>query len=100
MKSFDELIRELNLRDPPLCNGQFTWSSFRNQPTYCKLDRFLFSAEWEALFPVIRQEIEVRVVSDHCPVLLDSTPTRWGPSPFRFENMCLEHKSFNKDFEC
>ena len=24
MKLFDELVRELNLKDPPLCNNQFT----------------------------------------------------------------------------
>ena len=42
--------------------------------------------------------MKVRVVSDHCPVTLDTTPPSWGPIPFRFENMWLSHKSFNKDF--
>ncbi|PON66284.1 Endonuclease/exonuclease/phosphatase, partial [Parasponia andersonii] len=71
------------LRNLALCNGQFTWSNFKNQPTYYKFDRFLFSVEWEPLFPIIRYEMEDRVVFDHCPVLLDSTLTRWGPSPLR-----------------
>ena len=30
MKLFDELVRELELKDPLLCNGQFTWSNFRD----------------------------------------------------------------------
>ena len=42
--------------------------------------------------------MEVRVVSDHCPVILDSTPLSWGFTLFRFENIWLHHKSFNLDF--
>ena len=38
--------------------------------------------------------MEVRVVSDHCPVVLDSTPPVWGPTLLRFENMW----SFADDF--
>ena len=42
--------------------------------------------------------MDVRVVSDHCPVILDSAPPSWGPTPFRFENMWLYHQSFPSDF--
>ena len=98
MKLFDELVRELNLKDPPLCNGQFTWSNFREQPVCCRLDRFLLSVSWEGVFPYFRQELDVRVASDHSPVILDTTPPTWGPNPFRFENMWLNHKSFTSDF--
>ena len=43
--------------------------------------------------------MEVRVVFDHCPVIIDSAPPSWGPTPFRFEKMGLHHKSFNSDFK-
>ena len=43
MKLFDELVRELNLKDPLLCNHQFIWSNFRYQPVCCRLNRFLIS---------------------------------------------------------
>ena len=46
-----------------------------------------------------RQELEARVVSDHSPVLLDTSPTKWGPSPFSFENAWLEHKQFSSQFD-
>ena len=59
MKLFDELVRELNLKDPPLRNGQFTWSNLRDQPVCCRLDRFLHSVSWEDVFPYFRQEMEV-----------------------------------------
>ena len=44
MRLFDELLRELNLKDPPLSNGQFTWSNFREQPgfLFLYLGRLLF----------------------------------------------------------
>uniref|UniRef100_A0A803P465 Reverse transcriptase domain-containing protein n=1 Tax=Cannabis sativa TaxID=3483 RepID=A0A803P465_CANSA len=41
----------------------------------------------------------VRIVSDHSPVVLDSNPPSWGPSPFRFDNQWLEHTTFSKSFE-
>ena len=85
MRLFDELVRELNLKDPPLRNGQFTWSNFRDQPVCCRLDRFFHSIYWEDNFPYFRQELDVMIASDHCPIILDTTPPSWGPSPFRFE---------------
>ena len=32
------------------------------------------------------------------PVVLDSNPPKWGPTPFRFENIWLEHKFFGREF--
>ena len=37
------------------------------------------------------------MVSDHCPVILDSTPPVWGLTPFRFENKWLHHNTFSSD---
>ena len=37
MKTFDELIREMGLVDPPLRNAKFTWSNFSEQQ---------FAANW------------------------------------------------------
>ena len=62
------------------------------------MDRFLFTRGWGESFAFLKQEAEVRMVSDHCPVVLDSNPPKWGPTPFRFENIWLEHKSFGKEF--
>ena len=99
MREFDALIGELELVDPSLSNAKFTWSNFRPFPICCRLDRFLFTNEWAEGFQSFRQELEARVVSDHSPVLLDTSPTRWGPTPFRFENAWLEHKHFNNQFD-
>ena len=42
IRTFDELIRKVELQDPPLINAQFTWSNFREHPICCRLDRFYF----------------------------------------------------------
>ena len=51
MKLFDELVRQLNLIDPHLCNDQFTWSNFREFSVCCRLDKFLISVPWADAFP-------------------------------------------------
>ena len=94
MRIFDELIKELELQDPPLHNAQFTWSNFRENPICCRLDRYLISAGFAHMFNYFRQEAVARCTSDHYPVILSTNPPLWGPTPFRFENMWLDHKSF------
>ena len=56
MRRFDELIRELELFDPPLRNASFTWSNLQDVPICKRLDRFLFTFEWDILFPHCTQE--------------------------------------------
>ena len=98
MKLYDELVTDLNLKNPPLGDGQFSWSNFWDQPVCCRLDRFLHFVSWEDVFPYFRQEVDVRIVSDHCPMILESTPLSWGSTPFQFKNMWLHHKSFSSNF--
>ncbi|RVW96282.1 LINE-1 retrotransposable element ORF2 protein [Vitis vinifera] len=65
----------------------------------CKrLDRFLYSNEWELSFPQSLQEVLPRWTSDHWPIVLDTNPFKWGPTPFRFENMWLQHHNFKESF--
>ena len=40
----------------------------------------------------------MRLLSDHCLIVLDSNPRSWGSSPFWFENIWLEQKDFGKEF--
>ena len=98
-REFDSLIGEMELADPNLNNARFTWSNFRQYPICCRLDKFLFSNAWAVGYQCYRQEVEVRVISDHSPVVLDTSPPKWGPTPFRFENAWMEHKNFGRDFK-
>ena len=89
MKDFNTFINETGLRDLNLTNAEFTWSNGRSSS---RLDRFLFSLGWEDMFHSVRQEALIRVVSDHFPIIVNTNPFKWGPSPFRFENMWLSHR--------
>ena len=59
-----------------------------------RLDRFLFSYEWDEKFPTIKQQRLTRLLSDHFPVMLECGQFRHGKRPFRFENMWLKFESF------
>lgn len=94
MRQFNLLTEELELRDPILLNAKYTWSNFRETPICCRLDRFLWTVGWEEMYPKIRQEALVRIVSDHYPIIIDSNPPKWSPIPFRFENIWLDYPNF------
>ncbi|RVW92465.1 Transposon TX1 uncharacterized 149 kDa protein [Vitis vinifera] len=98
MKDLDDFIRENKLIDPPLRSASFTWSNMQEHPVCKRLDCFLYSNEWEQLFPQSLQEVLPRWTSDHWPIVLETNPFKWGPTPFRFENMWLQHPSFKESF--
>lgn len=40
-----------------------------------------------------------RIVSDHCPVIMEVKVVDWGPKPFRFINAWCSHPEFKKFVE-
>ncbi|RVW99765.1 hypothetical protein CK203_029144 [Vitis vinifera] len=83
MKDFDDFIRECELIDSPLRSTPFTWSNMQESLVCKRLDRFLYSNEWEQLFPQSLQEVLPRWTSDHWPIVLETNPFKCGPTPFR-----------------
>ncbi|XVF49156.1 hypothetical protein PTKIN_Ptkin03bG0245900 [Pterospermum kingtungense] len=96
MATFSSFIESLGLVDLPLSGGKFTWCSNRDQPTFCRLDRFLCSSEVLLNFSSIVQKLWPRSISDHNPVSLESKDTNWGPKPFRFYNHWLDLNGFQE----
>ncbi|RVW68257.1 Transposon TX1 uncharacterized 149 kDa protein [Vitis vinifera] len=86
MKDFDDFIRECELIDPPLRSSPFTWSNMQESPVCKRLDRFLYSNEWEQLFPQSLQEVLPRWTSDHWPIVLETNPFQLD-SPFTEEEI-------------
>ncbi|BFG20710.1 hypothetical protein CerSpe_069840 [Prunus speciosa] len=99
MRVFNDFIRETHLCDPHLHNAGFTWSNMRENAILRRLDRFLFTPDWEELFPHVRQEALPKVTFDHCPILLDLKAKKWGPVPFKFENLWLKQQDFRGKFK-
>ena len=94
MYDFSNFISDHGLVDFPLIGGIFTWSNNREISSMSRLDRFLFSADWNEGITNISQKRMVRWNSNHFPVLLDCGSVQRRRRPFRFENMWLKEEGF------
>ena len=71
MRRFSNVIEHLELRDLPFQGGPFTWSGGLNNLLKTRLDRSLFSKDWEEHFGGAVQSVLARSIFDHFPILLD-----------------------------
>lgn len=91
---FLDLISHLCLIDLDLKGRQFTWSNRRDSPSMARLDRFLFSVEWESIFPASVQRALSSSASDHVPIALICKERFSGSKLFRFESWWLKEPDF------
>lgn len=89
IKDFSDCIKELELIDPLLTGGKYTWFKGITQGS-ARIDRFLFFSEWAEEFRMDKQEIMQRIISDLVPLQL--LCGEWGEtgSYFKFENWWME----------
>ena len=99
MREFLGFIEEFEFVDPPLGGGTFTWSGGERGSLNARLDRFLFSGDWEERVSGAMQFLLPRPVSDHWPIMFDCGGMRTGKNPFRFENMWLRVEGFMDMFK-
>jgi len=59
-----------------------------------RIDRTLVSADWEDQFGNVSQRVLPRVISDHCPILVESSVVGRGRNAFKFKNMWLKVEGF------
>jgi hypothetical protein len=81
---FADFVVEQGLMDLPMAGGDSTWS---NNSSWSRLDRFLVSPKWEFSYPGLMQKKLLRVCSDHAPILLASGYPQFGKKAFKFENI-------------
>ena len=65
MREFSHFISEKGLIDIPLQGGSFTWANSCDVALKARLDKFLFSTDWEDKFPFVSQRRMPRLLSDH-----------------------------------
>ena len=94
MQGFSDFISSIGLVNPLLEGGRFTWSNGREREAMSRLDRFLFSPDWEDKFPCIVQRKRPRLMSDHFPITLECGQFQKCRHHFRFENMWLRAEGF------
>lgn len=72
----------------PLLGRRFTWSNEREQTTLTRIDKLLFTVDWEILFPQYHLSPVSTAISDHCPLVMKKMELRKCKA-FRFESFWL-----------
>ena len=85
MRRFNDFIEGTKLFDIPMRGRNYMWYK-PNGLIKSRIDKCLVSKEWLDKWPSCRYQIEDRLVSDHCALILDSFVLDWGLKPFR----CLD----------
>lgn len=70
MVEFSECINDLKLVDPLLFGGSFTWRRGNNHNNASRIDRFLYSSDWENVALQVKLSLLPKLGSDHNPILL------------------------------
>ncbi|WMV37052.1 hypothetical protein MTR67_030437 [Solanum verrucosum] len=94
MIDLSSCINELELIDPPLFGGSYTWRGGENHRNASRIDRFLYSFPWDDMFLQIRQCTLPSLGSDHNPIVLICGNKAFRRSYFKFEKWWLNVEGF------
>ncbi|XP_041024055.1 uncharacterized protein LOC121264817 [Juglans microcarpa x Juglans regia] len=98
MDDFNQWIHEGGLIDLSAQGSNFSWCNGQSglARAWAKLDRVLLDANLLSLFPTASCSYLSRTTSDHCPMLVEffKDTYSYGPPPFRFQQMWVEHPEF------
>lgn len=92
-RKFKEFVENGQLHDVKLQGRKFTWYK-PNGTCKSRIDRALINDSWNLRWQGTSLRGMKRSISDHCPILLNSSDADWGPKPFRFINAWLSHPDF------
>ncbi|KAJ9564278.1 hypothetical protein OSB04_000244 [Centaurea solstitialis] len=92
-KIFNDFISNAGLIDLRLGGRRFTWMN-ADGSKLSKLDRFLLNQNFLDGWPLSNALALPRVLSDHCPILLDTKDVDFGPIPFKLFNSWLNLPEF------
>jgi len=82
------------LLDLPLVGKKYTWFK-ENGSAKSKLDRVLVTEKWLQIWPMCKQYVQRREVSDHCALVVKSVDKDWGLRPFRTIDTWHMERGFN-----
>jgi len=82
IKGFNNFIERNLLVELSVVDKKYTWFK-ANGTTKSRLDRVLVSDDWLQKWPMGKQYIQPREVSDHCAIVMKCVSKDCGPKPFR-----------------
>jgi len=91
---FNNFIETNLLLDLRLVVKKYTWFK-ANGSVKNRLDRVLVSKEWLHIWPMSKQYVQRREVSDHCSLVVKSMDKDWGPRPFKTIDAWHMERGFN-----
>lgn len=94
---FNDWVADLELIELHRNGAKFTWTNNQDDPVRCVLDRVFVSMDWENHFLRCSLSAEIRLGSDHCPLMLSSgeEPRRASKCYF-FEKQWLLQSGFRE----
>jgi len=93
IRDFNGFIEANLLFELPFVGMEFTWFN-SNGSAKSRLDRALVTEDWMDVWPMCKQYVQRREVSDHCALVIKSVEKDWGPKPFRTIDAWLSEKGF------
>jgi hypothetical protein len=96
LNGFRQVLDELELREFHLQGRKYIWSSGTTNLTQTKIDHVSASREWELAYPHCYLQAISSSVSDHCPILLTSSPPQRRFKGFMFEAFWLRMPEFHQ----
>lgn len=103
MSDISACIEELELIDPPLFGGSFTWRRGEDHGCASRIDRILLCAQRGESFAHIKQEMMPKLTFDHNPIMLTCGNWEQTKSYFKFESWWLEGEGVKdkvKEWQC
>jgi len=92
---FNSFIDTNSFLELPLVGKKFTWFK-ANGTTKSRLDRVLVLEAWMEIWPMSKQYMQRREVSDHCAIVVKYVEKNWGPKPFRSIDAWFMEKGFSE----
>ncbi|XP_030949822.1 uncharacterized protein LOC115973699 [Quercus lobata] len=95
---FKDCLDRCNMLDMGFSGPRYTWTNKRdiNNLILERIDCFFANPDWCLLYPEAKVSHLSRCHSDHCPILMETQPTRSVllNRPFRFQSFWLSDLSF------
>jgi len=95
IRDFNEFSDKNLMVDLPIVGKNFTWYK-SDEFAKSRLDRILVSEEWLQVWPMSKQYVQSREVSDHCAIVAKSWVKDWAPKPFKTIDAWLLEPGFKE----